>query len=267
MKNRENVIVIGNGFDLNLGLKTSYNDFIESDFFTSIVKENNSLATYLIGKAQLNKWVDIENEITRYSVEVKDETVNVKKDFESLKVALMHYLREAQKAEIDEKSKAFEMMKNELESANTIYNFNYTDSIFKVARILNIDIKDKHFYVHGSLENSNIILGVQDNSGINPKHIFFDKAYNRNFGKSNIIKSLNNHCNLVLFGHSLGITDSSYFSHYISSLAALTKNCILKFYHYGDTGYDEMMISLKNYTHQNLTKFKFNNIFTEIDSS
>lgn len=28
------IIIIGNGFDLNLGLKTSYKDFMENDYFS-----------------------------------------------------------------------------------------------------------------------------------------------------------------------------------------------------------------------------------------
>ncbi len=37
------VIIIGNGFDLSLGLKTSYNDFVESNYFESLLKEDNHL--------------------------------------------------------------------------------------------------------------------------------------------------------------------------------------------------------------------------------
>lgn len=33
------IIIIGNGFDLSLGLKTSYKDFIESDSFTLLLKK------------------------------------------------------------------------------------------------------------------------------------------------------------------------------------------------------------------------------------
>ena len=41
------IIIIGNGFDLSLGLKTSYKDFIESDSFTLLLNKENSLTIYL----------------------------------------------------------------------------------------------------------------------------------------------------------------------------------------------------------------------------
>lgn len=31
------ILIIGNGFDLNLGLKTSYKDFIQSEHFKDLV--------------------------------------------------------------------------------------------------------------------------------------------------------------------------------------------------------------------------------------
>lgn len=36
---KRTVLVVGNGFDMNLGLKTSYKDFFDSDFFP---KQNQS---------------------------------------------------------------------------------------------------------------------------------------------------------------------------------------------------------------------------------
>ncbi len=263
------IIIIGNGFDLNLGLKTSYKDFIESDYFIYLIKHDNSLATYLMSKTNLNNWVDIEKEITNYSRQVKDEVLNVKKDFFALKRALTSYLKEIQNKEINQESQAFEMIKNEIETSDMIYNFNYTNSVFRVAKILGLDydLERKHSYVHGSIDNSDIILGVEDKARIPSNHIFFKKAYNINFGKTDIGKSLNRENDLVLFGHSLGITDSSYFLRYIRSLTSNVRISELKFYYYGEKGYDEMMQAIDRYTSNNLTQFKNNNKFIPIDSS
>jgi len=263
------IIIVGNGFDLNLGLKTSYKDFIESDYFIYLTQHDNSLATYLMGKTNLNNWVDIEKEITNYSRQVKDEVLNVKKDFTALKKALTSYLKEIQDKEINQESKAFEMIKNEIETSDMIYNFNYTNSVFRVAKILGLDydLERKHSYVHGSIDNSNIILGVEDKARIPSNYIFLKKAYNINFGKTDIGKSLNKENDLVLFGHSLGITDSSYFKSYIHSLARKHSNTELKFYYYGDLGYDEMMQAIDVYSGNYLTEFKNNNKFIPIDSS
>jgi hypothetical protein len=108
------IIIIGNGFDLNLGLKTSYQNFIESNYFISLLKENNTLAIYLNEKQGINNWVDIEKELTEYSKQIQDDKSKVKNDFKELKNALIDYLKEAQKEEINQNSKAFEMMKTSI---------------------------------------------------------------------------------------------------------------------------------------------------------
>lgn len=74
------ILIIGNGFDLNLGLKTSYKDFIQSNHFKTLLKNKNSMAEYFNEKSELNNWVDIEKEITKYSIKIKDEDLNIKKD-------------------------------------------------------------------------------------------------------------------------------------------------------------------------------------------
>ncbi len=66
------IIIIGNGFDLSLGLKTSYKDFIVSDYFNSLLEKHNTLAIYLYKKQEINNWVDIEKELTEYSKKLYD---------------------------------------------------------------------------------------------------------------------------------------------------------------------------------------------------
>lgn len=90
------IIIIGNGFDLSLDLKTSYKNFIESDCFNSLLKKNNSLALYLNEKQEINNWVDIEKELTNYSKQTKENKSKVRNDFKELKNALIDYLNEAQ---------------------------------------------------------------------------------------------------------------------------------------------------------------------------
>ena len=65
-------IIIGNGFDINLGLPTSYTDFVKSTHFNDMVKRGNELAKYLKSKFELQNWIDIENELKTYSLERSD---------------------------------------------------------------------------------------------------------------------------------------------------------------------------------------------------
>lgn len=63
--NKSTLLIVGNGFDLNLGLKTSYANFIESEQFAKICNSNN-FAKYLKNQNSIQRWVDIENEIPQY---------------------------------------------------------------------------------------------------------------------------------------------------------------------------------------------------------
>ena len=87
-----NIFIIGNGFDLDLGLPTKYSDFANSEFWPEAKKQikqnrvnyhhNNDsglktisislpepilLENHLDKKRKLDNWFDIENEILEYS--------------------------------------------------------------------------------------------------------------------------------------------------------------------------------------------------------
>ena len=58
------LVIIGNGFDLNLGIKSSYRHFIESeDCRTLLAKGYNHILKTIMGKYNLHNWVDIEEEL------------------------------------------------------------------------------------------------------------------------------------------------------------------------------------------------------------
>ena len=68
------VLVLGNGFDLDLGLRTSYKDFWESDYCPKsypapLIKHLNEKWPDSLDKV---KWYDLENELHKYFVEIKD---------------------------------------------------------------------------------------------------------------------------------------------------------------------------------------------------
>src|SRR5687767_2558930 len=99
------IIIIGNGFDLSLGLKTSYRDFMESENYKKFSKENPELSEYLVHKLSENsgRWVDIELELANFSVDdINDLSQDeMKGQFKALKNHLTDYLIEQQKNEIN----------------------------------------------------------------------------------------------------------------------------------------------------------------------
>ena len=73
-KDRKRVLIIGNGFDLCLGRKTSYKDFCQSEFCPKDYP--SPLIKHLNDKWNDNldavKWYDLENELYNYYIRIKN---------------------------------------------------------------------------------------------------------------------------------------------------------------------------------------------------
>lgn len=61
----DTMLVIGNGFDLTFGLKTSYTDFMK--WFNRNYSFRSYLKEFLNAKLNMQRWIDIENELIYYS--------------------------------------------------------------------------------------------------------------------------------------------------------------------------------------------------------
>lgn len=70
---RKIVVILGNGFDLDFGLKTSYKDFWESEFCPKDYPAPliNHLNQRWPGTLEAVKWYDLENELLNYYNEIK----------------------------------------------------------------------------------------------------------------------------------------------------------------------------------------------------
>ena len=68
----QSALIIGNGFDLSLGLSTSYMDFVNSDEFQILLNMQNQLAIYLKVNAELQCRY-LQPIITQYFIDNKSE--------------------------------------------------------------------------------------------------------------------------------------------------------------------------------------------------
>jgi hypothetical protein len=62
----QKVILIGNGLDLNIGLKTSYKDFYESKIRNNDNINLGPLIKYLNECYSAKSWIDLEKEMMRF---------------------------------------------------------------------------------------------------------------------------------------------------------------------------------------------------------
>ena len=120
----QSALIIGNGFDLSLGLSTSYMDFVNSDEFQILLNMQNQLAIYLKVNAELQNWIDIENELKLYSK--NEDNAKFKTEYEALCKQLVVYINNIDYSSINKNSKAYEVLTNLSSTKNNIIlDFNY----------------------------------------------------------------------------------------------------------------------------------------------
>ena len=211
---KDTCLIIGNGFDLNLGLPTSYGNFVESEQFKDMVTRGNKLAIHLKSKYELQNWIDIENELKLYSMENDD--YSFKFNYELLTYALINYLEKLDYTLIKHSSAAYRIIESisKVFDRYTILDYNYTESIATILRnqfVALESIKQNLIKVHGEASKGDIIFGVEDDARIKPEHVFLRKAYPRHYKALNFKSIFETAKRIIFFGHSLGETDHTYF--------------------------------------------------------
>lgn len=91
----KNLLIIGNGFDLDLGLKTSYSQYIENAKKCSGM-QRNGLFNAICERYDKCNWIDIEMFIKEYVIDLsngKIENINVESEFKELKRDLCSYIQ------------------------------------------------------------------------------------------------------------------------------------------------------------------------------
>lgn len=259
----ESVLIIGNGFDLSLGLSTSYMDFVNSDEFQALLNMQNQLAIYLKVNAELQNWIDIENELKLYSI--NEDNAKFKVEYEALCKQLVVYINGIDYSSINKNSKAYEVLTN-LSSIknNIILDFNYTAStklVLKQCGLSDEDIDNRLIKVHGEASNNDIIFGIEDSARIKPEHVFLRKAYNIKYKALNFSELYDKIKSVAVFGHSLGETDHTYFNDLFRNSCLYYKsstnnNKEFGLFYYKENGYHCMMQQLDSLTNNKLTSFR-----------
>lgn len=233
------VLVIGNGFDLDLGLPTSYQDFLKSSEFRKyldsthmqtdygyVVGDIDNLFQYLNEKYQCQNWIDIELELKNLAsrrfktIDVKGNTVDAipfateskAQSFEVLCKQLCLYLKNLDYNFIKGGSIALKLLSviNEYASVCEIITFNYTD-LHKLNDELPEKLRVRIDHVHGSIKDRDIIIGFEDEVEIDKSYSFMIKSFNPAFRSHNVRQKLLDADEIIFFGHSLGETDYHYF--------------------------------------------------------
>jgi len=226
-------IVLGNGFDLNLLLRTSYTDFAKSKEFEDLSKKclfsnyidisnpRKSLFAHLQSGFNTNNWFDIEEEIYSFAINYNNPIPLLSEEFDSIRCALQQYLIRVINNTIPcQESLAYHFMKdivNDSSCGIRIYSFNYTNclSLCNCNPNKQVDL----YNIHGDLD-SNIVIGYFDykNKITNDECSFMDKANMLKSGGFRMEFGLVEAKEVIFFGHSLNPMDFSYFKSYFNYL-------------------------------------------------
>lgn len=195
--------LLGNGFDIGLGLKTRYTDFYEV-YCKQKENDNDNIAIFkreirsgLNKNKEIKNWADFEREFGKHSCDFSiEEKSQYIERFEDFVTNFNEYLEEEEKnANFSDTKKISEKMlsaittyfhiregeKNKIQllynnnPSQRVYNFvsfNYTRSVDKCAEILKRSLTRESnrgvgtvMHIHGYID-ANMIMGVNDPSQI-----------------------------------------------------------------------------------------------------
>ena len=261
------LFLIGNGFDKNLGLPTSYFEFY--DYYLNKRRDNldeNIIRLHNDIKSNKGNWSDLELALGKYLANVYD--VNVANLLhKSLKFSLLEYLSNITKGisfNIGEKNKFIEdlispekYLLNSDENAIkeykslsqynslSIITFNYDyllESIFQFEQLpLKMDkynTLNRLVHIHGTLEDG-MILGVDNEDQIGNVSLLTDSMIRNKYLKPSYCKICRDNRDIIcrelileadlffLYGLSLGDTDKRWWQLIVDRLMNSNKKLVL----------------------------------------
>lgn len=251
-----NVFIIGNGFDLDLGLPTKYSDFANSEFWPKAsprskvtfeemkremkqgifltIPEIPKLEHAIENAKNKSTWFDLEKELldyakeydqtnlnyTRFSSESQTEVDSNVDYYKKLCNSLNDYIKQVQeKQDIIKDSTACKVIKtiSANDFFNSIYSFNYTD-LNSIAKRIGIAQEINYTHLHGKVADASIILGV-DETSLRKGYEIFHKSSSRHYRSHDLYNALFSADEIVIFGLSFGSIDYSYFDKFFKQLS------------------------------------------------
>jgi len=208
-------IILGNGFDMDLGWKTSYRDIFTHPILTNPLFRYSG-SSYVKNLVDGENWSDFE-EYLRECVEKLDNTRIKELNFFWIlcRNNILNYFNYSSNQEYiyqtNKSSCAYHFITHVVN--NHVFSFNYTNP-FKKLGLIDLTIDFIHGKLEGAFNGSEIKVGI-DNGVVNPlvrdemiaplvKSAGGDVVYR-------MLLAIKEADAIIIYGHSLGITDSDYF--------------------------------------------------------
>lgn len=236
----KSMIVLGNGFDVALGIETRYSQFYEkSQDLRDYANKGNSLCLHILDNIKDGYWSDLESGLYKYSLAItkkygvgdKEQAEKFEGEFCELRVALFNYLNKAAGATVNALDEApalglnVEWHKLEPQYLTFNYSINTANTASMNGRyILNGDdsINESRFiYQHGSIYDmqacqnrrpEDIVVGIDPYAQpVEEAHSFLYKTRQRLHDLNSSLEFINEKRFYVVYGCSVGDSDATYF--------------------------------------------------------
>lgn len=220
---KRKLLILGNGFDLDLGRSTRFSDFAQSEFWPQKLKSN--LFEFLDKKAKIKRWLDLEGELAKYVATLNNPHLTAysnaisriaeedEYDFNIIVSSMIKFLSGIEKMPVLDSSlalKVFSLICQDM-AFQKVYSFNYTN-LNKLSNCLGLERTPVFEYVHGCLVDKSAILGINDAiDTIDGYYDFLRKSFNAHYASHPVSYDLSDADEVVFFGHSLGENDYHYF--------------------------------------------------------
>lgn len=229
-----NILIVGNGFDLDLGLDTRFSDFANATEFWPEM-DGSKLSIFLEKKKSLTEWFDLEGALLHYASSnfMSDEYSNIPDEiqadleyFEKIRVGLMAYLSKEQEKPLIDSSTAARLLGAISDNTcfRSVYTLNYTD-INMFAKQIGVKNLGEVHYLHGSLKNQDIIIGV-NHTHLREGFKNWRKTRSVYYRPHNFFADLDDAKEVIFFGVSFGIIDYKYFDQFFKRVSARTEEPI-----------------------------------------
>jgi hypothetical protein len=243
-RNQQGILIIGNGFDRDLGRDITFEEFYESE----LCPKNSGcpLCAFLNDAHKSEFWYDLEKALSRYVDVNLDIDRDINKDYEfymkviegfeeyatSKSITTLEDIRQTHGRQCQKVPLAYLVFETILlHPLYHIFSFNYTDIqglaevVYENNRIekqKRIALSDKMEYIHGSLGNKDIIIGAKDSQTAPGLELMRKTNRLRN---TKIVDRLKTANQVVFFGHSLSEVDRCYFDAFFENIKNGISTC------------------------------------------
>jgi len=257
------LLIIGNGFDIDLGLRTRYSDFAKSKYWEKLMENtygsDQDLLNALKEAKETEAWFDIEKTMNDYARAIRPEFLSTdlvdkdKHSFVDVSASLSKYLKEEQKTrDVKTDSYAAQVLRLIADVGGfEYYTFNYT-TLGSIANSCGFKIDTSRItHVHGSLENDSIILGVLTDPAnqIHEQYSFMYKDNSRFYSSNNMYEDFEKADDIIFFGHSINGMDFPYFKDFFikqSGMAGEYRSKHITIFTYNDDSNQQIRNSIRN---------------------